>query len=92
MSVIAENENYPFWVTKSQFGFIVAAMSVGAMLSSVPSGIIRHRYGTKKTMMIFAFPATIGVILITIPQNILMVCNWNIRNFNFSSKNIFSSS
>lgn len=74
MAFIAENKNYPFWVTKSQFGFIVAAMSVGAMFSSVPSGIIRHKYGTKKTMMIFAFPATLGVLLITIPQNIWMVC------------------
>lgn len=73
MRVIVENENYAFWVTKSQFGIVVAAMSFGAMLSCIPSGIVRHKYGTKRTMLIFSFPATIGAIFITLPQNILMV-------------------
>lgn len=73
MSYIVENENYQFWVTKKQFGFITAAMSIGSILASVPAGIIRHKYGTKKTMLIFTFPATLGSIFITIPQNLAMV-------------------
>lgn len=73
MTFIVENKGYPFWVTKKQYGFIVAAMSLGAMISTIPTGIIRHKYGTKRTMMIFAVPSTIGAVLITIPQNIYMV-------------------
>lgn len=73
MQFIVENDEYPFWVTRKQFGLIVAAMSFGAMLSTIPTGIIRHKYGTKRTMMVFAIPSTLGAILITIPQNIAMV-------------------
>jgi hypothetical protein len=73
MTFIVENEDYPFWVTKKQFGFIVAAMSFGAMLSTIPTGMIRHKYGTKRTILLFAIPSTLGAILITIPQNIAMV-------------------
>lgn len=73
MAFVVENKDYPFWVTKKQFGFVVAAMSIGALISTIPTGIIRHKYGTKRTMLIYSIPATIGAILITVPQNLFMV-------------------
>lgn len=70
---IVENQNYHFWVTKSQFGLIVAAMPLGAMFSSIISGFVRHRYGTKKTILIFAVPATFGSVMVTFSLNLIMV-------------------
>jgi MFS family permease len=78
MSFIVENENYAFWVTRRQFGLVVAAMSIGAMCASLPAGLMRHRFGTKRTILIFALPSTLGSILITMPQNLPMV-----RTFTF---------
>ena len=73
MPFIVENKNYHFWVTKSQFGLIVAAMPLGAMFSSIISGFVRHRYGTKKTILIFAVPATFGSLMVTFPLNLMTV-------------------
>lgn len=80
MAYIVENKDYPFWVTKKQFGFIVAAMSLGAVLSTIPTGIFRHKYGTKRTMMVFAIPSTLGAILIALPQNLVMVSYFLYKN------------
>ncbi|KAG5683337.1 hypothetical protein PVAND_012623 [Polypedilum vanderplanki] len=70
---VIENENYPFWVTKNQFGLIVACISLGGITSCIPSGIIRHKIGTKKTIFYFSFPGVIGSILITLADNLAML-------------------
>lgn len=73
MPLIVENKSYQFWVTKSQFGLIVAAMPLGALFSCVISAFIRHKFGTKMTILIFAMPATCGSIFVTFSLNLTMV-------------------
>jgi MFS family permease len=70
---IVENEKYKFWITKTQFGVVVSAMSLGAACSCIVSGMVRHSVGTRYTIFIFSMSATIGSVLITVPQNLLMV-------------------
>lgn len=55
-------ENYgfiDFWITKFEFSWIVGSMALGGALSSVLSGIVRNKIGTKKTILMFG---TIGLI------------------------------
>ncbi|KAG5681838.1 hypothetical protein PVAND_011246 [Polypedilum vanderplanki] len=70
---IVENEKYKFWITKTQFGIVVSALSFGAACSCIISGVVRHSFGTRFTIFIFSSFATIGSILITVPQNLLML-------------------
>lgn len=70
---IVQNENYKFWISKKQFGFVVGAMSLGAACSCVFSGIVRHSIGTKRTILFFSLPAAVGSIFLTIPWNLYSV-------------------
>jgi len=70
---IVENDDFKFWIGKKEFGIVVGAMSFGAAFSAVISGIIRHKIGTRKTILIFSIPSTLGYIFLTIPLNIQMV-------------------
>lgn len=70
---MVENENYNFWITKDQYGLIVGIMSIGAAISSIPSGIFRAKYGTRKTILFFMFPSIIGSMSILSAHSLIIV-------------------
>ncbi|CRL02202.1 CLUMA_CG015229, isoform A [Clunio marinus] len=62
-------DDFYFWITNSQFTWIVAMMPLGAVFSCVLSGIIRNIIGTRFTFLLFGIPILIGLTLLTIPLN-----------------------
>lgn len=62
-----------FTMTKTEFSWSVSMMCLGAALSCVISGIIRDRFGTKKTIFVFAVPSVFGWLMITFAWNPEMV-------------------
>ncbi|XP_070504538.1 facilitated trehalose transporter Tret1-like [Chironomus tepperi] len=67
---IVQNNDFKFWIQKKEFGIVVGIMSFGAAFSAVISGIIRHNIGTRKTILIFSIPSTLGYIFLTISWNL----------------------
>lgn len=70
-SLLSDKNN--FFVSTYHFGWIVALMAVGVATSSVPSGIIRSKIGTKLTVMIFGVFITVGWLLILFALSPAMV-------------------
>jgi hypothetical protein len=70
---MVETNDYDFWVSLNQFGWIVSMMVLGSALSCIPSGIIRSKVGTRMTILIFGAPNLLGWILKTFPANPAMV-------------------
>jgi MFS family permease len=70
---IVQNKEFKFWIWKKEFGIVVGAMSFGAAISAVVSGIVRHKIGTRKTIVIFSIPSTVGYIFLTISWKLYMV-------------------
>lgn len=64
---------YDLDISLNQFAWSVSMLSLGAASTCVLSGIIRNRYGSKKTILLFSFPNIFGWSLLIFAQNALMV-------------------
>jgi MFS family permease len=60
-------------MTENEFSWAVSMMPLGGALSGVISGIIRNRFGTKATMLVFAIPNLLGWLALIFAWNPLMV-------------------
>jgi MFS family permease len=69
---ILSSEN-KFAVTQNEFAWAVSMLSLGGALSCVLSGIIRSRFGTRFTIVIFALPNLLGWLMIAFASNAVMV-------------------
>lgn len=70
---IVVKEIYGFKVSELQFAWTVGLMALGGVFSCVLSGIIRSKFGTRLTLLIFGVPILIGWLLIINPSNPGMV-------------------
>lgn len=58
--IIEKYDFINFWITKYEFSWIVGAMALGGALSSVLSGIVRNKFGTRLTILMFGFIGMMG--------------------------------
>lgn len=65
--------SHSFAMTKNEFSWAVSMMPLGGAASSVLSGIIRNRFRTKFTILIFALPNLLGWLSIAYATNPWMV-------------------
>ena len=87
---LVQNNDFKFWIWKKEFGIVVGSMSFGAAFSALISGIVRHKIGTRKTVLIFSIPSTVGYIFLTIPLNLYMVFLIILKAFNLLMVVFFS--
>lgn len=64
-----------FVVSKNQFSWIVAMMALGATFATASAGIMRNKFGTKSSILVFGVPTTFGWILVVFAKNSEMVSN-----------------
>ena len=62
-----------FTIQKSDIAFAASMISMGGFLASFTSGLIRNRFGTIKSIVIFSIPSIIGWLLLVFSQNSWMV-------------------
>ncbi|KAL7033684.1 hypothetical protein ACKWTF_007675 [Chironomus riparius] len=60
-------------IGKNDIAFAASMISMGGFLASFTSGLIRNRFGTIKSIVIFSFPSIIGWLLLVFSQNSWMV-------------------
>lgn len=70
---ILVNEIYGFKVSQIQFAWTVGLMALGGVFSCILSGIIRSRFGTRLTLLIFGLPVLVGWFIIIAPASPGMV-------------------
>jgi MFS family permease len=66
-------EENKFDISKNQFALAVSMFPFGAACTLILAGIIRNRFGTKLTILVFAIPSIIGWMLLIFAQNAAMV-------------------
>ena len=66
-----EENNFP--IQKSDIAFAASMISMGGLLASFTSGLIRNRFGTIKSILIFSIPSTIGYLLLIFARSSWMV-------------------
>lgn len=88
------SSSHEFVMTKNEFSWAVSMMPLGGAISSIISGIVRDRFGTKMTILMFAVPNLLGWLSITLAWNPLMVgeefLHYAILNFTFRSSSVDS--
>jgi MFS family permease len=67
-------------LTDSQFGLVLVASSVGAVLGAQLSGRVIHRFGSRPVMYFSAVIVPLGVILIGPSKSNRVAFNWPFRS------------
>lgn len=62
-----------FPITGSQFDTVASIITVGAMVSCLPVGILMKKFGRKTTMLSLVIPFVIGWSLVIFAQNVTMM-------------------
>lgn len=70
--LVKENSVY-FPISKTQFSAIASIITVGAMLSCLPIGMLMKKFGRKTTMMSLVIPFVIGWSLVIFAVNFEMM-------------------
>lgn len=65
--------NHAFPITEREFSIAAAIMPFGAGLSCILSGLMRNRFGSKMTVLLFSVPNFIGWSLLLFAANPLMM-------------------
>jgi MFS family permease len=68
------SEENSYVISKTEFSLAVSMLPLGAAMFCVISGLIRARWGTHLTVMVFTLPHIAGWVMITLAQNSMMVC------------------
>lgn len=67
-----DEENH-FTMQKNEMALAASMISLGGFLASFTSGLIRTRFGTIKSIVIFSIPSIIGWLLLIFSRNSWMV-------------------
>lgn len=67
------SDDFHIKVNKTEFSFIVGLMALGASIATGFAGVLRNKYGTRKTVVIIGFPTTIGWSLLIFAEYPWMV-------------------
>lgn len=70
--LVPDNPRY-FPISSSDFDKIASIITVGAMISCLPMGVLMKKFGRKTTMMSLVIPFVIGWSLVIFAQNLTMM-------------------
>lgn len=62
-----------FWISRNEFSWIVGSMALGGALSSVLSGGVRNKFGTRQTIFMFGIIGLMGWTFIILAVNTEMM-------------------